>query len=486
MSVTLAAIGWLNWSVFAAYLVVLGVVGILAVRRNDDFFLTDRRLPAWVAGVSIFATTLSPITYLAIPGKAYVMGWTYFPLNIGVIVAAFIVAALFIRVFRRLPGPTIYAYLEERFHRSLRIGGALVFLVYQVLRFGLVLLLPALALEVATGVDRTLAIAVLGVISIAYTAAGGMRVVTWTDILQALVLIGAIVGIVGAVALRPEGIAGAAATAFEDGRFRLVNPEGDWRSDAWWIVAVGVVLMSLPLYVADQTVAQRYLASASDADARRALWINSVIAIPVTALFFLVGALLYGVAANGPGGPAVIGGETLATADQVVPAFVARSMIPGLAGLLTAGVFAAAMSSLDSSLHAAATVVVHDLRPGRPFARPDRVARIIVVVLGVSGVGAAALLGAASDLLSILDAFISVLGLLLGPLTGVFLLGVLRPRARARDAWIGVGVTGALLVGLFVATPISPLLHAPIGIVLTLTLGVLTSTWNPTSAPAGD
>ena len=182
-----------NWIVLGCYLAVLVGVGVDFAKREkstDDFFLAGRRIPFWAAGLSIFGTQLSAITYLAMPARAYATDWSLLPLNIGILAIAPLVVFVYIPLFRRLNITTAYEYLEKRFHVSIRIFGSLSFIAFQLGRMGIVILLPALALAAVTGVNVYLCIALIGVLSTVYTALGGMEAVIWTDVLQAVVLIG--------------------------------------------------------------------------------------------------------------------------------------------------------------------------------------------------------------------------------------------------------------------------------------------------------
>ena len=193
MNDTAASFGYINYAVLAAYLTLLVVMGFYFARREkttDDFFLAGRRIPWWAAGLSIFGTQLSAITYLAMPARAYATDWTLLILNIGIFAIAPVVIYLYLPFFRRLNITTAYEYLEKRFHVSIRMFGSLSFILFQLGRMGIVILLPALALSAVTGFNIFICIALIGILSTIYTVLGGIEAVIWTDVLQALVLIG--------------------------------------------------------------------------------------------------------------------------------------------------------------------------------------------------------------------------------------------------------------------------------------------------------
>ena len=186
------AFGWLNFSVVGIYLLLLVVVGIFFSKREnttDDYFKAGGRIPWWAAGLSIFGTQLSAITFMAIPAKTYATDWGYFFFQMSIVLVAPIIIYKFLPFFRRLNITTAYEYLETRFNIATRLIGSLMFTVLQFGRIGIVLFLPSLAISVVTGVDISTCIVVMGVLSIIYTVLGGIEAVIWTDVIQVVVLL---------------------------------------------------------------------------------------------------------------------------------------------------------------------------------------------------------------------------------------------------------------------------------------------------------
>ena len=187
------AFGAVNYTVLVVYLLVLAGMGVYFARREkttEDFFLGGRRVPWWAAGISIFGTQLSAITFMAIPAKSFATDWVYFLVNLGIVLMAPVVVFAYLPFFRRLNVTTAYEYLEHRFNLPIRLFGAASFVVFQLGRMGIVLLLPALALAAVTGMDVRACIVVMGVLCTLYTVLGGIEAVIWTDVLQVVVLFG--------------------------------------------------------------------------------------------------------------------------------------------------------------------------------------------------------------------------------------------------------------------------------------------------------
>lgn len=186
-------LGLVNILVIIGYFAVLAGIGIYFSRRQkstNDYFKGGGRIPWWAAGLSLFGTALSAITFMAIPSKAYATNWSYVLFNTGIVFVAPVIVYVFIPFFRRLNITTAYEYLEIRFNVFIRVICSLAFIIFQVGRMGVVLFLPSIALNVVTGLDIFLCIGIMGVCSILYTMIGGIEAVVWTDAIQVIVLLG--------------------------------------------------------------------------------------------------------------------------------------------------------------------------------------------------------------------------------------------------------------------------------------------------------
>ena len=474
-----AGFGTLNWIVLGLYLVILVGKGFWISKRGkttDDFFLAGRRIPWWAAGLSIYSTQLSAITYLAIPAKTFATDWVRFLIQLGIIACAPIVIYFFLPFFRRLNVTSIYEYLEMRFSLAIRLLGSSSFVIFQLARMGIVILLPALALSAVTGLDVITCIILMGVLSTLYTVLGGIEAVIWTDVLQTVVLLGgALVALVIMMMNIDGGLSGVVSLAADQGKLAWVNLDWNLTDDTLGVILLGAIFTVLLPYTTDQSVVQRYLTTKDEKAAAKAIYTNGWLAIPGSVLFFGLGTALFIYFQQFPSHL-----PPIEKADQVFPVFIVNEMPAGLAGLLIAGVFAAAMSSLDSSLHSIATVLTTDfvqrLRPGQTDLLST--AKKLTFILGLLGIVSAIVI-ASMDVKHLWDYLMNIIGLLLGALGGLFMLGIFTKRVHASHAW--VGVAGCVLSLWWVKnyTDLNGLLYGAIGTGSCFLMGFLASSLFP-------
>jgi SSS family transporter len=471
-----AGFGWLNTLVLGAYLLALVAVGVAFARRERstaDFFLAGRRIPWWAAGISIFATQLSAITFVSTPAVAYATDWLVLPGKAMILLMAPIVVALYLPFFRRLDLTSAYEYLERRFNVAVRLFGSASFIAFQLLRMAIVIFLPSLALSTITGIDVYTCILVMGVLSTLYTVLGGMEAVIWTDVLQTVVLLGGMLVAMVVVAVDVGGFGEVLAVARADDKLRLWNPSLSATELVSWSILLGTFALQFGPYTTDQAVVQRYLTTKDERAAARGIWLNGLMAIPVGLLFMALGTCLYVFFQRRP--------ELLPLGmqnDEVLPLFVAGQLPAGLSGLVIAGIFAASMSSLDSSMHSIATAITVDwyrrFVPDADDARSLRLARRLVVGLGVIAVATASAL-ATFDIRSLWFLFQQCLGLVSSGLVGVFILGIFTRRASAAGVLVGAAASVAVLVHVTWFSPLHFYLYPVLGITTCVVVGYLAS-----------
>ena len=472
--------GSIDFAAIGVYLTAMIGVGVFFSFRNkssDDFFRGGQRIPWFVAGLSIFATMLSSITFVAIPAKAYATDWVYFMYNMTAIAIAPLVILLFLPFFRKIDATSAYEYLEKRFNRAARLFASGSFVLFQIGRMAVVLYLPALALAAITPLSEHQCILLMGGLSIVYCALGGLEAVVWTDTVQSFVLLGgALVSLVVIVLRVDGGVASLLATAAENGKFHLVNwdfSSGSFATTALWVVVLGGIAQNLVPYTSDMAVVQRYMAVSDTTRARKAIWTNAVAVLPASLLFFGVGTALFVFYAKNPGRL-----DPTFKTDAIFPLFIARELPTGIGGLVVAGIFAAAQSTISTSMNSMSTALVTDFVRPLDWIRTERaylwLARVLTVALGVLGV-LLALLFASSDIKSLWDQFMKILGLFGGAMCGLFCLGIFTTRANGPGAIIGA-LAGAL--GLFLTqryTDVHLLLYALVGIGVCCVVGYLSS-----------
>ena len=471
--------GAINFTVLAVYLLAMVGVGIYFANRNkdtNDYFRGGQKVVWWAAGCSIFATMLSSITYMAIPAKAYAQDLVYLIGNLTIPLVAPVAVFLALPFFRRIDATSAYEYLQKRFNMPVRLFASASFTLFHVFRMGIVMSLAALALATVTPMGPRQCVWIMGGLSILYCTLGGVGAVIWTDTIQTFVLLGgAVVCLALMVAGSDGGLAHGFSVAGADGKLHLFNLHWDPTSAslALWVVVLGAIGQNLSSYTSDQAVVQRYMTTADAKRAAGSIWTAAFMTIPASLLFFGLGTALYMFYKSNP--------ERLDPTfmtDQIFPLFIAREVPVGLAGLIVAGIFAAAQSTISTSMNSTATAVVTD------FLRPFRTARTEHGYLNVArgltfGFGAA---GTALGLLfidptnrSLFDSFIKVIGLFMGVLGGLFALGMLTRKANGWGALLGA-LAGAGVMGLLpIYTHITGYLYAAIGITTAFTIGYVTS-----------
>jgi len=478
--------GVIDFSAIGVYLALMIGVGVFFSFRNknsDDFFRGGQRIPWFVAGMSIFATMLSSITFIAIPAKAFMTDWVYFWVNMTAVMVAPFVIWLFLPFFRKIDATSAYEYLEKRFNRFVRLFASASFILFQIGRMAIVMYLPALALATITPLTEVQCILMMGFLSIIYCTMGGLEAVVWTDTIQSFVLLGgALVSLLLIIFQVDGGFGDFVSIAAANSKFHIVNwdfSSMSFATTALWVVVLGGIGQNLVPHSSDLAVVQRYMSVPSLQHARRAIWTNAIAVIPASILFFAVGTALFVFYKNNP--------ERLDPTfknDAIFPLFIARELPVGIAGLVVAGVFAAAQSTISTSMNSSSTAFVTDfIRPLRIVKTEKgylRLARIMTLALGCLGT-ALAVLFASSDIKSLWDMFMKILGLLGGSMCGLFCLGIFTTRTNGPGAIVGAlaGAAGLFFVQRY--TDIHLLLYAFVGITFCCLCGYIASTAFPRS-----
>jgi len=422
----------------------------------DNWLVADRNLPTWAVLASMVATELSAATFIGVPHAAYTGDWSYLQLAFGALLGKLVLAARVIPLYHRLGVTTVYGFLQDRFGSTTRKSAALCFVAGRSLASGARLFIAALAFSAATGGSIETAIAVSALVAGIYTGRGGLRAVVWTDALQAGVFLGA-----AAVALwmldahLPGGLAAAFDWANEEGRARIFHPDPLFSlgsGSALGSALVAGFFLTLATHSTDHDMVQRLLAARDGRRGGRALWISALINFPMTLLFLAIGtALAYHHLQAPP--PYDIG-----DARQVFPLFALHELPSGLRGLVFAGLFAAAMSSLDSAICAIGATWVSDIAPGpTSAARLRKISAVTCIALAAAALGMSsyqeAMQTRGASLPNLVEFALSAMSVLYGGLLGLFAAGFARePRAdenRDRRGPMGLGLGAAIGLGFF-------------------------------------
>jgi len=468
--------GPIDYVFLLAYLAtVIFIGGYFSFREktSNDYFLAGGRVPWVVAGLSMMATQVSSIGFMAVPGKSYATDWAYYTGVVTWFMVVPIVTRAYIPFFRRLNVTSAYEYLEKRFHLSVRLCGTVIYSLLQLGRMAIVLYLPALALSSVSGVDQKYCIILTGVVCTSYVMAGGIEAIVWLDALQAVLLIGGALLCIGIVLVDIGGLEHFWTVAQSEGKFNLGELDWGMTSATLWVVLAGNFFARLGELTSDQSIVQRYMVTRDESMTRKSLWTNVGMSIPWATVAFLFGTALYVFYHVNP----ELMDPSLAD-DAVVPWFIAHSVPPGLSGLIIAAICAAALSSLDSSIHSVATIWVADfvvrLRPQTSDAARLRLGRGFTLLLGVFGTVTALWISQA-EITSLWDSFQTIVSLFVGGLAGLFALGIFTRRAHALGALVGLVASAVVLWAVIQFTSVHFFLYAAIGFLVCYGVGYTVS-----------
>jgi solute:Na+ symporter, SSS family len=467
----------LDYSIIGLYLVGVVWFGAWVGRGQHDlssYLLGNRSLPWWALLGSIVATETSTATFLSIPGLAYQPGGDlrFLQLAMGFALGRCLVAVFLLPAFFRGQMFTAYEVLNRRFGGATQRMASLLFLVARNLGDGLRLFLAALVLDKMLNVSLPWCIVMVSAVTVAYTLLGGMRSVVWNDCIQLVIyLAGGVLALVIMLNRLPGGWQQVLEFAAEQGKLRLF----DWRWDVMeahtlWAGLVGGAFLSLGTHGTDQMMVQRYLSARRFGDAVRALLASGLVVIVQFALFLFVGIALACYFAQYP--PA----QAVQRVDEALAVFIVQDMPVGVAGLTLAAVFAAAMSTLSSSLNSSAAALINDFGA---WWRLDRVAperrvtwcRWLTVVFGVLQIGIA--IGAASYSASVVNDALAIAGFTNGILLGLFALGVFARRVGQGSALIGLAFGTVVVSYAKFATPLAWPWYTVIGALATFGAALL-------------
>lgn len=430
-------------AIIVAYMVALIAIGARFSRRQtstERYFVAKRSIPAWAMGLSLLATLISSVTFIAYPGSAYAGDWSNLVPGLMTAPVLMLVAVVIIPFYRRAVGMSAYEYFGKRFGYPARVYSSIAFALGHFSKMGFVFYLLALTVTSMTGWNTERVIVGVGVITVCYTLIGGIEAVIWADVLQGFALWAGIAICIGYLLFGfPGGPPAILHLAWSSGKISLGSTAADLSKPTILVLGLYGFFYYLQRYVADQTIVQRYLVARSDRDALRGIVLGSALCIPVWSLFMLIGTLCWVFYHSA--------GEKLpgyiAKADQVFPYFITQHVPAGLAGLFLAALFGAAMANLSSDLNALSAIGVEDyyrhFRPDSTERQRLRVAKRVVAAAGALCVAIASVLAKTNG--TALSLWYTVSAVVAGGLCGLFLLAFLAERAGAAAAYIGIGAS---------------------------------------------
>lgn len=490
--------------VIAVYLIGTVAIGAWMSRSQTtvtDYFVSGRNVPWWAITGSIVATETSTVTFISVPGFAFGGDFTFLQLATGYLIGRIVVSVLFVPAYFRGELLTVYQLLGDRFGGQVKQLASALFLVTRSLADGfrlfatglvlaaLLLAMPGIGAQISSlmpgtdpaSVTLVASIALIGAATILYTFLGGMAAVIWTDVVQLVIyLVGAAVAAVLLLQAIPGGWSEVSSVAAAADKFRLFDFAFDLtRGYTFWAGVIGGAFLTTATHGTDQMMVQRYLCSRTTGEARTALLVSGVIVFAQFALFLVIGTMLYVYYtghASAELAAITVGGRV--QTDRVFPQFIVTHLPPGISGLVVAAIFAAAMSTLSSSLNSSAAAAVGDFYlPLTGRRRSDThyltVSRGLTVAFGLVQVVIA--IAAIAFSRRVVDEVLGIASFTNGVILGVFLLGTFSARVQRRGAFAGMAVGAAVMLAVKLLTPVNWQWYVLIGSLTTLASGLAAS-----------
>lgn len=426
----------LTVSILAA--VVVGVYFSKKQKSTNAYFAASGNVPAWAVGMSMFATIISSVTFLAYPGAAYGGNWILLVQGLMVPIILVGLIGFIVPLYRKVIKLSTYEYFERRFGMFARFYSSVAFILENFSKMGAVLYLMGLAMAMFTGgMDiRTIIIAV-GVVIIVLTYLGGMEAIIWMDVVQGFLLIGGgLITIIMLFCLTDGGPATIFSVAAEYKKIDFGPYTMDLTQTTFLVMVLNGMFYAVQKYGTDQSIVQRYLTARDDKSAKKASYLGVLMSVPAWALFMFVGTCLFVYYHINTGIlPAGI------KDDEVFPFFIATEMPVGIVGLIVAALAAGAISSIDSSINCISACVVEDyysrLRPKASDKSKLWVGKASVLVVGIGSI-LVALLYVFWGGQGVLGSLFGLYAIISAGIVGIFLLGLFSRRANWQGLYVGI------------------------------------------------
>ena len=403
--------------------------------NTQKYFVASGAVPSWAISMSLMATLISSVTFLAYPGEGFSSNWILLVQGLMVPIVLLFMAWFIVPLYRRVIGISAYEYFEQRFGVFARMYSSIAFVLTHFSKMGTVFFLLALALSNMTGVNTFLIIWVIAIVVIAITLIGGIEAVIWADVVQGFLLIaGGLVSLILILCSVKGGPAEVWHIAQANGRTGFGPYDINFTKLTFIVMAINGVFYAIQKYGTDQTMVQRYLTANSDKSAIKASIMGVMLTVPLWIMFMLIGTALFVFYKQNPLPPGM-------RADAVFPYFIMTNLPPGVVGLILAALISAAISSLGSDLNCLAAVGVVDfykrMFPGRTDLQNLNAGRWIVVMGGLGAVLIASMYLMAGDE-GVLGIVFTLYSIFSGGIVGIFLLGLFSSRANKQGLTIGI------------------------------------------------
>ena len=435
---------WIDYTIIILSVLAAVGVGVYFSKKQNStqaYFAANGAVPTWAIGMSMFATIISSVTFLAYPGAAYGGNWILLVQGLMVPVVLLFVIGYIVPLYRKMIRLSCYEYFERRFGSLARYYSSVAFILEHFAKSGTIMFLMGTAVAIFTGHNDPTTIAwiiiFVGVVVIALTYLGGMEAIIWMDVAQGfLLIIGGLMAIGLLFYLTDGGPSEIFAIAAEHKKIDVGPYDWDFCQRTFWVLVINGIFYAIQKYGTDQTIVQRYLTAKSDKSAKKASYMGILMSVPAWALFMFVGTCLFAYyQVNSSALPEGIRN------DDVFPYFIATEMPVGLTGLVIAALIAGAVSSLDSDINCISACVVEDyysrIRPKASDKEKLFAGRVSVLVVGFACIGVALLyVSWGGD--GVLGTLFGLYAILSAGIVGIFMLGLFDRRANWQGLYIGI------------------------------------------------
>jgi SSS family solute:Na+ symporter len=433
----------IDYTIIIVSFIVSLAVGLKFAHRQKttkNYFIAGGKMPSWAIGISILATLISSITFLAYPGEGYSSNWILLVQGLMVPVVLVFLVGFIVPLFRQVIKLSAYEYFEQRFGLFARIYSSLSFALTHFAKMGSVFFLLALALSKMTGLDTVMLVWIVGSVIILITLLGGMEAIIWLDVIQGfLLIIGGVVSLAIILFTTEGGPAAIWSVAKENGHIGFGPFDWDFVNLTFIVMTLNGIFYAIQKYGTDQTIIQRYLTAKSDKDAIKATLMGVLLCVPVWAMFMFLGTALFSYyKISGDPAPAAM------NPDAVFPYFIMTKLPVGVVGLVISGLIAAAISTLNADLNCLSAVFVEDyytrFKPGSTEESRMIISKILVIFAGL-GTIAIALFYVRAGSEGVLGTIFALYAIFSGGIAGMFLLGIFSQRASMKGLYFGIGAS---------------------------------------------
>ncbi|XP_054472725.1 sodium-coupled monocarboxylate transporter 1 [Anoplopoma fimbria] len=445
-----------DYVVFAGTILAAAGIGLFqAIRGRKDtssaeFLLGGRQMTAVPVAMSLTASFMSGITVIGTPTEAYRFGAAFWIFGFSYAIMSAVTAEIFVPLFYRLGITSAYEYLEMRFSQPIRIIGTSMYIIQTALYTGLVIYAPALALNQITGLDLWGVLVATGAVCILYCTVGGLKAVIWTDVMQMVIMLSGFVAVIARGAVLQGGLTKIWEDARQGGRLEAFDFDPDpLKRHTFWTIVVGGSVMWVSIYSINQSQVQRYISCKTLRHAKMSLYVNMVGLWVTVSLAVFSGLTMFSIYKNCD--PLTNG--DISTHDQMLPYLVMDILAdyPGIPGLFVAAAYSGTLSTVSSSINALVAVTVEDFI--LPLFKNLTEKQVYWMNMGLSvffGALCIGMAGIASLMESVLQAALSIFGMISGPLLGLYLLGMLFRTSNSTGGLVGLilGLVLTLWVGI--------------------------------------